>query len=135
MYLKKLKKQCSEVSFEILNCIDSDGESVTFDKTIMDNSDIEEEFQDQMLKIYLKDYVEELPELEREIIKMNFGFYGRVYNQMEIAKKFQINRSCVSMIEIRILNKLKCKIKRMDNFPNNKFVDFNIKPSITYIKN
>ena len=60
-----------------------------------------------------------LPEREKEIIMMHYGFYeDKIYTQEEIAKHFKISQSYVSRITKKTLNKLKCKITSR-KFTNN----------------
>lgn len=73
------------------------------------NSDlnIEEEYLEKEQLIEIRNLVEKLPELEKEIIKLYFGFYGKRYSQDEIAKIFNTSQASISRIILKTLSLLK----------------------------
>lgn len=79
--------------------------------------DLEENYIEQEEKIIILKMIKDLPEREREIILMYFGFYGKLYTQLEIANKFGIDQSYVSRIIKRIIIKFR---KEIDDYQVNK---------------
>ena len=72
---------------------------------LMDDCILKEEYQE--IRLLLNN----LPEREKEIIMMHYGFYeDKIYTQEEIAKHLKISQSYVSRTTKKTLNKLKHKI-------------------------
>lgn len=72
--------------------------------------DLEESYIEQEEKIIILKMIKDLPEREREIILMYFGFYGKLYTQLEIANKFGIGQSYVSRLIKSIIVKFRKEI-------------------------
>lgn len=72
--------------------------------------DLEENYIEQEEKIIILKMIKDLPEREREIILMYFGFYGKLYTQLEIANKFGIGQSYVSRLIKSIIVKFRKEI-------------------------
>ena len=79
--------------------------------------DLEENYIEQEEKIIILKMIKDLPEREREIILMYFGFYGKLYTQLEIANKFGIGQSYVSRLIKSIIVKFR---KEIGNYQVNK---------------
>ena len=72
--------------------------------------DLEENYIEQEEKIIILKMIKDLPEREKEIILMYFGFYGKLYTQLEIANKFGIGQSYVSRLIKSIIVKFRKEI-------------------------
>lgn len=109
MAIRSGKKIQNEISLDEPIGTDSEGNRITFNDILSDESD---EITDTVnLKIVrgsisrLVDIV--LDDRERKIIVLRYGLFdGREYTQNEIAKMLKISRSYVSRIEKRALEKL-----------------------------
>ena len=72
--------------------------------------DLEENYIEQEEKIIILKMIKDLPEREKEIILMYFGFYDKLYTQLEIANKFGIGQSYVSRLIKSIIVKFRKEI-------------------------
>ena len=109
MYLRKLKKHKNDISLQDMAAVDKEGNSVSYEEKIPDDSISIEDMVD--LKSDLKEVVEKinsrLSKRERLIIKMRYGIGTEIKTQQEIANILNISRSYVSRIEKAALAKLK----------------------------
>lgn len=58
----------------------------------------------------LIDYIDRIysvSEKEKEVIKMRYGFYGKIYTLQEIADKFNLTKERIRQIELKTLSKLR----------------------------
>ena len=72
-----------------------------------DSIGIEENLIDIELNYKIREEVNKLNDIERQMIELNFGFNGRVYKQYEIAKIYGRSISYVSKTINRALGKIK----------------------------
>ena len=109
MFMRKSKKYINNISFNQSIGSDKDGKELLLSDTlIVNNYDFVSEYENKEDYKILRQIVEELPDREREIIILHFGFVDdKTYTQQEIAKKLNISRSYVSMILKKVLKKLK----------------------------
>ena len=107
VFLRKLKKHKNTVSlYETIN-YDENGNELKFCDIIHDDDNLEENYIDKETRNEIQEIVNNLPTLEREIIRLYYGFNNnRTYTQKEIAKKLNVSQSYVSRLIIRILNKI-----------------------------
>lgn len=109
MYLRKLKKRQNEISMQDYMATDKDGNSISLEEKIADESMSIEDmvgFKSE-LKIIINKIQTVLSDRERDIIKMRYGLGCKVKTQQEIADKLGISRSYVSRIEKAALIKLR----------------------------
>lgn len=78
-------------------------------------STIASDYEDKELYKSVRNIVDGLPVIEREIVKLHYGFEENVrVTQAEIAKKLCISKSRVSRMLKRALDKVKVNLKRND---------------------
>lgn len=100
-----LKKESKRIQFSSL---DSNDEFIPL-------STIEADYEDKELYKSVRNIVDGLPVIEREIVKLHYGFEENVrVTQTEIAKKLCISKSSVSRMLRRALGKVKVTLKRND---------------------
>lgn len=114
----QMKKSIVEVTNE-LNIISletpirqEDGEDLKLEDILHDDNFFEDEIVNKDTNSILVKLIDELPEREREIVKMNFCFYGRKYSLREIGSIYGVTYNRIGMILHRALRMLKNKIKR-----------------------
>ena len=109
MYFRNSKKSAQDMSLDDAIDSDSDGNKLT----LMDIMSVEEDFVDNLdIKIKsekLKTYIDKyLTPREKLVITLRYGLDGNdPLTQREIAKKLNISRSYVSLIERKALDTLK----------------------------
>jgi len=100
-----LKKESKRIQFSSL---DSNDEFIPL-------STIAADYEDKELYKSVRNIVDGLPIIEREIVKLHYGFEENVrVTQTEIAKKLCISKSSVSRMLRRALGKVKVTLKRND---------------------
>lgn len=100
-----LKKESKRIQFSSL---DSNDEFIPL-------STIAADYEDKELYKSVRNIVDGLPVIEREIVKLHYGFEENVrVTQTEIAKKLCISKSSVSRMLRRALGKVKVTLKRND---------------------
>lgn len=114
MYIRSAKKYNQDVYLQDTVGIDKDGNEVTLEDKIADNSiSVDEEV---TLKMQIKVLYEKIGKIlkgrEKKIIELRYGLIdGEELTQMDIAKKLGISRSYVSRIEKKALEKLEKEMK------------------------
>lgn len=114
MYIRSSKKYSKDIYFQDTVGVDKDGNEVTLQDKIADNSvNVDDEV---CLKLQIKGLYEKIKKVlkarEREIIELRYGLIdGEEFTQIDIAKKFGISRSYVSRIEKKALEKLSKEMK------------------------
>lgn len=114
MELRHVKKRQSEISLQETIGVDREGNEVTLEEKIADESRSIEETADvkmQIIRLYkaLKDC---LTHREKTIIELRYGILdGEEITQREIARRLGISRSYVSRIETKALKKLRSKME------------------------
>lgn len=99
MFLRKNKKHKAVNSlYENVSQNDECVKSIRLIDTIYDDFDFTTIYEEKILYERLNNILETLPERSKEIIKLYFGFYGKIYNQDEIAKKMNISQSYISRL-------------------------------------
>lgn len=104
MFLRKLKKDDNVYS---LNKVfhNKDGDEFKLEDYISDDRDFTEEIEIAENYKIIREIVKVLPDRDREIILLYFGFYNnRIYTQSEIADKMGL--SYVSRLIIKIINRI-----------------------------
>lgn len=113
-YLKKY------INNELSRFLNKESKRIQFSS--LDNSDefialstIASDYEDKELYKSVRNIVDGLPVIEREIVKLHYGFEENVrVTQTEIAKKLCISKSSVSRMLRRALGKVKVTLKRND---------------------
>lgn len=107
MFLRKLKKAQNVDSLDRTIIHDKDGNELKIEYTIIDETDIVEEYTDNETHQIIRQIVKDLPDRDREIIMLHFGFYNdKTHTQKEIADMMSISRSYVSRLITKIVKKL-----------------------------
>ena len=113
MFLRKLKKYESIDSLDRIINVDKEGNEFKVEDIISDNTNIEEQYVDNETYRIIRQIVENLSGRDKEIIMLYYGFYNdRVYNQSEIANKFNISQPQISKLIKRIVSQLKEQLKQ-----------------------
>lgn len=107
MFLKKLKKIKNVDSLDRIINHGKDGNELKIEDTISDETDIVEEYTDNETYQIIRQIVKDLPDRDREIIMLRFGFYNdKTHTQKEIADMMYISRSNVSKLITKIVKRL-----------------------------
>jgi len=109
-YLIKNKKHMVNVSLN--DSLGTEDETYNLEALLSDDTNLEEDYEKKEIHEYLVKLVQLLPERDKEIVKMYFGFYNRKYSQKEIADKFGIARTRVGALLARNLEILKKQVIR-----------------------
>ena len=103
MFLRKLKKDQKVDSFDKTITHDKEGKELKIEDTISDETDIVEDYEKNITYKIIREIVKELPDRDREIIMLHFGFYN---TQKEIADMMSISQSYVSRLITKIVKKI-----------------------------
>ena len=113
MYLRKTNAIKTEVSFDEPLNVDWDGNELLLSDVLGSEPDLvghDVELQDER-RIVLE-LVNDLPERERVICQMRFGFCGyEEHTQKEVADILGISQSYISRLEKKIISKLKSAVE------------------------
>ena len=113
MYLRKMKKHSKTCSLEQTICTDSDGNELRLYDIIDDEKiDLVSKYEKMEERNIIRKIVENLDAKEKEIIKLHFGFYDRVYTQDEVSKLMGLSQSYISRIISKILLKIRKKYSK-----------------------
>lgn len=107
MSLRNVRKHLNLLRLDdYVNCVSD----TTFVELLCDEKDFfENVFTKEEYEIVRK-IISELPFKEKIIVEMYFGFNGRKYTQVEIAKEVNISQSYLSRVIKDILNKIKNRL-------------------------
>lgn len=113
MYLRKIKKTKTDISFEESLSFDSDGNELHLEDILGTESDIvTKPLEDEYDKKVLREELNKLDDRDKEIMQMRYGLNGiEELTQKEVAKKLNISQSYISRIEKKVIKKLKDIIK------------------------
>lgn len=115
MFLKKIKKNKNVDSLDRTINHDKDGNELKVEDILSDDTDIAEEYSDNETYQIVRKIVNELPERDRDIVIMHFGFFdNKRYTQQEIAAKFKISQSYVSRLIYKIVKRLGSKLEAQE---------------------
>lgn len=112
--LRKLRKNRNVDSLDRVIIEDKNYNETKLKDIITDDKDMVEEY--ETIEIYrtIKDLVMKLPDRDKEIIMLYFGFYDdRIYTQKEIANICHITQSTVSKIIIKNIEKLRKQLEEI----------------------
>lgn len=113
MHFRSLKKQGNDVFLGDTIDTDKDGNPLTIEDIISDDTDLAENLETKTRWEQVKDIIENMEdEREQEIIILRYGLNNKKpLTQREVAQRLNISRSYVSRIEKKILNDIKHKVK------------------------
>ena len=112
MHFRSKKKSAHDVYLSDSIDTDKDGNSITLNDIIPDDSNILEDIDLHLQSEQMYRYIQRcLPSREQEILRLRYGLYGSTpLTQREVAQKLNISRSYVSRIEKKALQKLKAAL-------------------------
>lgn len=112
MHFRYVKKHNVVQSLNTVISVDQDDNEETLEQTIASNDDFEEEIIENEQQKIVREIIEELPEREKQILYMYFGFNDdKQFTQQEIADEFGLTRSYICKIINTALKKIKCKME------------------------
>ena len=114
MHIRKISNQKTEISLDEPINMDYDGNELLLSDILGTDEDmILRPLEDDVDLCLLRQAVRELPDREREIVRMRFGLDGyRELTQKEVAQKLGISQSYISRLEKRIMLRLRREILR-----------------------
>ena len=113
MFLRKLKKDQKVDSLDKTITHDKEGKELKIEDTISDENDIVEDYEKNITYKIIREIVKELPDRDREIIMLHFGFYNNeVHTQKEIADMMSISQSYVSRLITKIVKKIGIQLQK-----------------------
>lgn len=107
MHLRRIKKYQNVDSLDKSTLKDKEGNEKKIEDELHSDIQIEDDYIAKETYQIIRNTINELPEKEKEMILMYFGFNGNVSNQYEIATAFNLSQSYVSRRIKIILKKLK----------------------------
>lgn len=119
MFLRKNKNQQAISLNEIMYTKNEGADEITLEEMLFDDSNLEEELENKELYKTINILVDNLPEREKEICKLHFGFYGKVYTQIEIAEKLNLSQSYISRLIPKILSHLEYELNNSGVYKSN----------------
>ncbi|MBQ3903537.1 MAG: RNA polymerase sporulation sigma factor SigK [Eubacterium sp.] len=113
MHFRTLKKSGNDVLLGDTIEIDRDGNPLTIEDLLADDTDRAEELEMKTRWSEVKRYIDNMDdEREREIIILRYGLNNKKpLTQREVAERLNISRSYVSRIEKKILNDIRKSLK------------------------
>ena len=114
MHIRKISNQKTEISLDEPINMDYDGNELLLSDILGTDEDmILRPLEDDVDLCLLRQAVKELPDREREIVRMRFGLEGyQELTQKEVAQKLGISQSYISRLEKRIMLRLRKEILR-----------------------
>lgn len=113
MYLRKIKRKKTEVSFEDSLSYDADGNELHLEDVLGTDSDIVTKGLDEEIdKNMMLEEIEKLNVRDKEIIELRYGLNGKSeLTQKDVASLLGISQSYISRIEKKVIRKLKTVIR------------------------
>lgn len=107
MFLRKLKKYANVDSIDRTINYDKDGNELKIEDILSGDTDIVEEYADNETHRIIREVVKDLPDRDRKIIMLYFGFYNdKTHTQKEIADVLSISQPNVSKLITKIVNRV-----------------------------
>lgn len=108
MWLRSLSKNKNVFSLEQPIFSNDSGQDFNLKETLSTQESITENYETTELYNAIRNLVEVLPDREKEMVKMYFGFCDdQIYSQREIALKFNLSQSYVSRIILKTVKEIK----------------------------
>lgn len=113
MHFRNIRKNAMDIYLGDSIEVDKDGNPLTIQDTISDNTDLAEELETKIKWEKVSKIIENMTdEREKEIIILRYGLDNKKpLTQREVAQRLNISRSYVSRIEKKVLNDIKKAIK------------------------
>ena len=113
MYLRKIKRKKTEISFEDSLSFDSEGNELHLEDVLGTESNVvTKNIEDETDKKILYEEIKKLNSRDKEIIEYRYGLNGKKeLTQKEVADMLGISQSYISRIEKRVIKKLGAIIK------------------------
>ena len=117
MYFRSLKKQNNEMFFGDAIETDKQGNPLTVEDIISDDTDIVEELEQKRRWSIIRSFIEDMEDKrEKEILVLRYGLNNKKpLTQREVAQRLNISRSYVSRIEKKVLSDLADKFEKYEN--------------------
>ena len=117
MYIRKTANQKAEVSLDEPINMDCDGNELLLSDILGTEEDmILRPLEEDVDRHVLRQALTQLPDRERELVRMRFGLDGRrEQTQKEVAKQMGISQSYISRLEKRILLRLRKEFMKQTN--------------------
>ncbi len=114
MHLRKVSSKRGEISIDEPLNTDWDGNELLLSDVLgSDGDEVGRGIEQEDERHQLKNFVNELPPRERQIMEMRFGMNGYAeYTQKQVADTLGISQSYISRIEKKIISKLKKQIEK-----------------------
>lgn len=114
MFLRKTSSRRTEISIDEPLNIDWDGNELLLSDVLgSDTNEVGNKIESEDERKMIYSLVESLPERERTIMKLRFGFENdSEFTQKEVADKLGISQSYISRLEKRIISKLREQIEK-----------------------
>ena len=115
MYLRRIVKLKSEVSFDEPLNVDGEGNELLLSDVLGTEGDsVYKDIESSVEKELLKEALMKLPVREREIMVLRFGLMGKEEKtQKEVADMLGISQSYISRLEKKIIGRLKKEFTKM----------------------
>lgn len=109
MHFRSLKKQDNELLLSDTIDTDKDGNPLTFEDIISDDTDLADNLETKVRWQKVKSVIEQMPDKrEQEILVLRYGLNNKKpLTQREVAERLNISRSYVSRIEKKVLEDIR----------------------------
>lgn len=115
MFMRKNKYYIKEDNLSKIIKSSKNGKQFELENILSDeNIDFVSDYETKETNYEVQNLIELLPDREKEIIKLYFGFYDRCYTQTEIAIKFNTSQSIISRIIKKILADFKKQLLQQE---------------------
>lgn len=118
MHLRKQKTTETNVIISLDDEFTTQGNNNTdkyrYIDTIPSDVSIEEDYSKKEIISIIKEAIQELPDKEKEVIKLYFGFYDKMYNQIKIASILGLTQSYTSRIIRKTMEMIRVKLIKKD---------------------
>lgn len=112
-YIKEKNNKLQIISLSTPICKSDYDKDVLLSDILISDINIEEEYLDYELKLVINKFVQKLPEPQRDIIKLYFGFYdNKPKTQEQISKMHNISRAKVSIIINEVIQLARLELQR-----------------------
>lgn len=126
-FMRKEKKHVNNNSFDSTIVFDKHGNELKLiDILPAQDSDFVSDYEKKESYRIIREIVESLPNPDKEIIKLYFGFIDdKPFSQMEIADKYGVSQPTISRIITKALKKISIKLKRQEIIEKSRFLKTN----------
>ena len=114
IFLRDVAKNQNVDSLERAIKQDKEGNELKIEDTISDETDIVDEYEKDITCKIIREIIKELPDRDRKIIMLYFGFYNKNYTQKEIAHIMLISQEYVSKLIRKNLKKIEEQLVKKD---------------------